>query len=267
VQVDPDGNLWAAFNRAEGEGVGKFDASKQTWTVYKPPPGVTCLHSGFIPQPRPGMSTMWTGGAALANGKPVTALCRFDYRTGKVDAFPLFEGGPAGPHISYQLERDSKDVAYALDFGAPWGSPDLSHYVVRLDPATGATKWFPTPTRLSFPRRGAMDDRDRYWFAEFWADNIAVFDTRAETFQEFPVGIKYLAPYFAQPDRNGDVWVSNNTSDRLIRFNARTKEMTLYLMPEYYDSRKVAVDYSTGRLVIWLGSENTAHLIRVEPLD
>ena len=75
-----------------------------------------------------------------------------------------------------------------------------------------------------------------------------------------PVGTKYLAPYFAQPDRNGNISVSNNTTDRLIRFNSKAKEMISYLMAESYESRKVAVDYSTGRLVVWLGSENTAHL-------
>jgi len=75
-------------------------------------------------------------------------------------------------------------------------------------------------------------------------------------------------PYSLNANRkNGEVWVSNYTSDRLTRFNPKTKEMTHYLMPEYYDSRQVVLDQRTGKVVIWLGSINTAHLIRIEPLD
>ncbi len=218
---------------------------------------------------------MWAGAPAVGvggtegqdPGKSQSGVCRFNYKTGKAAVFPLYKNAPPGIHRGYQTERDSKDNGYSLDWGAFWETPNRSHHVVRVDSTTGATRWYPTPTAKSFPRRGAMDAQDRFWFAEFWGDNIGMFDTKTEKIEEIPLAIQYASPYFARPDANGEVWVSNFATDRLFRYNPKTKELTAYLMPEYYDSRKVGVHTENGRTTVWLGSKNTAHLIRIEPLD
>ena len=56
-------------------------------------------------------------------------------------------------------------------------------------------------------------------------------------------------------------------SDRVVRIEANTGETIEYLMPVYYDARKVVVDRSSGRTVVWLPNKNLAQLIRIEPLD
>jgi streptogramin lyase len=260
--LDPEDNFWVGWQRK----LAKFDARTEKWTLYDLPAGMSC--GGFWALARPDSEMMWTGGSEGSPEGPQAGICRFNYKTAEARVFPLYKNAPPGPHRAYQTERDSKDNGYALDWGALWETPNLTHYVTRVDGKTGATKWYPTPTAKSFPRRGGMDGQDRLWFAEFWADKIGMFDTRAETFEEVPVGIKYASLYFARPDRNGEVWVSNFATDRLFRYNPKTKELTGYLIPEYYDSRKVSVgDSNTGKPTVWLGSKNTAHLIRVEPLD
>src|SRR5688572_7554553 len=165
--LDPDDNLWASW---QGK-LAKFDSKTEMWTQYDLPPGSSC--GGFWASPRKGLDTMWTGGSERPTGGITgSGACRFNYKTGKVEIFPLYNNAPPGQHRGYQTERDSKDNAYQADWGALWETPGLSHYIVKVDSKTRETKWFPTPTPKSFPRRGAMDNQDRFWFAEFWADKI-----------------------------------------------------------------------------------------------
>ncbi len=245
VQVDREDDLWAAV---PGPKLARFDTKTERWTSYDLPHGRGVL---FLAPFRNHLETHWSNGGVYAN--------RLNTRTGKVDAFNLYENAPPGPHASYMIERDSRDNAYVTDF--------TGSYIVRVDGKTGAVKFYPTPTPNSFPRRGHIDSNDRFWFGEFWADNIGMFDTRTEQFQEFPVQPKYISPYYARTDKNGDIWVSTNGSDRLIRFNPATREIVQYLMPVYYDARKVVPDPTTGRVTIWLPNKNTSQIIRVEALD
>ena len=254
VLIDPQDNLWIG-------GGTKFDTTEEKWVNLAQ--GQGC--GGFWAHAIPALDTLWAG------------PCRFNYKTGETQRFERFkfgiggfftyEGAPPGPHRAYQTERDSKDNGYINDWGAMWETPGESHYVVRIDGETGAATFIPTPTAKSFPRRGAMDPQDRFWFAEFWASNIGMLDTKTNRIQEFPIGIENFFPYFARPDRNGEIWASSTGSDRVARFNPKTGEMLHYLMPEYYDARKVVADPSTSGVTIWLPNKNLSQLIRIEPLD
>ena len=126
---------------------------------------------------------------------------------------------------------------------------------------------YPTPTPNAAPRRGRADDRGRFWFAEFWGDRIGVFDPGTKSIREFPYSTKYMSAYSVAADRNGEAWGSSTGSDRLVRVNPKTGETTEYLMPVYYDARKVEVDPSTKTTTIWLPNKNLSQLIRIEPQD
>jgi streptogramin lyase len=52
-----------------------------------------------------------------------------------------------------------------------------------------------------------------------------------------------------------------------MRINPKTGETSEYLLPVYYDARKVVVDPSTANTNVWLPNKNLAQLIRIEPLD
>jgi streptogramin lyase len=45
------------------------------------------------------------------------------------------------------------------------------------------TTW-PTPTPNSAPRRGALDAAGRFWFGEFRAGKIGMFDPATQSFRE-----------------------------------------------------------------------------------
>lgn len=96
---------------------------------------------------------------------------------------------------------------------------------------------------------------------------MGLLDLKTGAIREFPFSAKYMSAYAVAPDARGEAWASSNGSDRLMRVNPKTGETTEYLLPVYYDARKVVVDPSTPRPTIWLANKNLAQLVRVEPLD
>jgi streptogramin lyase len=247
VQIDKDDNLFLAV---AGPRAAKFDTKTEQWTFWDLPSG-TGGFNFLAPFHGRDYGTHW------ANG--VTAAYRLNVVTGKADVFTLFQKAPPGPHWAYMIDRDSQDNAYFTDF--------RGSNIGRIDAKTGEEKLYPTLTPNAFPRRGYIDAQDRFWFGEFWGDKIGVFDTKTERIKEFDVPHPYMSPYYARPDRNGDIWVSTNGSDRLLRLNEKSGEIVQYLMPTYYDARKVGMDPSPDHTTVWLPNKNTSQFIRVQPLD
>jgi len=136
-----------------------------------------------------------------------------------------------------------------------------------VDAKTGEVAFYRTPTRNSFSRRGNFDSQDRLWFGEFFGNRIGMFDAKTNQFTEWEVPTPWFAPYDAAPDKNGEVWASSLSSDRVERFNPKTGQATEYLLPRYTDARRVSLDYSTGKLVVWLPNKNSASILKLEPLD
>ena len=55
--------------------------------------------------------------------------------------------------------------------------------------------------------------------------------------------------------------------DLATRLDVKTGEMTQYLLPRSTNIRRVFVDDSGPRNVFWVGSNNGASIVKVEPLD
>ena len=126
---------------------------------------------------------------------------------------------------------------------------------------------FVTPTPNSGPRRGHMDPQDRLWFAEFRGNNIGMFDTKTEKFQEFPVSTPWTNPYDAILDKDGFAWAGGMSNDHIVRVNTKTGETTEYLLPKTTNVRRVNVDNSTNPPTFWVGNNLGATIVRVEPLE
>jgi streptogramin lyase len=113
-------------------------------------------------------------------------LGRLDPKTGRVTTFPVLEFKP--------------------------GYLDGS-----LDPTTGKFKIIATPTANSHPRRGRIDERTGIlWFAEFGANRIGSYDTKADnrTITEYLMPTPSDNPYDAQ------LWVGANHEDAIIKVEA-----------------------------------------------
>jgi streptogramin lyase len=112
-----------------------------------------------------------------------------------------------------------------------------------------------------------MDAQDRLWFAEFRANRVAMFDTRTEKFQEWALPTAWTNVYDVISDDAGYVWGGGMNNDHVVRVNARTGEVTEYLLPTATNIRRVNVDNSTNPPTFWVGNNLGASIVKVEPLD
>ena len=277
VSVDPNDNVWAVVaGIADGKKMAYFDPEMEQWFDFEMPiPPWAFLPSFHQDQ----VETVWT--AARDRGPdgqsgPLTAY-RLDHARGEIDASHPIMVDSSGTDFSgprqldafgftspvfpfcYQIDRDPQDDFLCADF---YGSN-----IIKVDGRTGDTAVYPTLTPHAAPRRGRSDSQGRFWFAEFWGDRLGVLDPSTQSIQEFDLSTKYISPYAAAPDRNGQVWVSSNGSDRLFRVDPATGSVAEYLMPVYYDARKVVIDLSAETTTVWLPNKNLAQLIRIEILD
>jgi streptogramin lyase len=112
-----------------------------------------------------------------------------------------------------------------------------------------------------------MDAQDRLWFGEFRGNRIGMFDTKAETFKEWPAPTPWSAPYDVTVDKNGEAWTGSMSTDRVLRLNPASGEFIEYLLPRSTNIRRVFADNSTTPVTFWVGNNHGASIIKLEPLD
>lgn len=193
-------------------------------------------------------------------------IYRLDVATGKMEHFEPYKTLSADmpqakrPHAIYGLAADSHNNLFFTDFVGRW--------IGRIDAKTGATSFFETPTDNSRPRRGHMDDQDRFWFAEYGGNRVAMLDTKTGgPIKEWEMPTPWTAPYDVVWDKNGDLWTGGMTTDRIVRLNPVTGQSIEYPMPHDTNVRRVFVDNTTTPPTFWVGSNHGAAVVKVEPLD
>jgi virginiamycin B lyase len=160
---------------------------------------------------------------------------------------------------SYGVASDSKNNFYGMNLNGT--------YIIKVDGKTRKVTPYATPTRNSGPRRGHMDAQDRLWFAEFRGNKIAMFDTKAEKFQEWPVPTPWTNVYDVISDNAGYAWGGGMNNDHVARVDTKTGEVTEYLLPRATNIRRVNIDNSTNPPTFWVGNNLGASLIKVEPVE
>jgi len=187
-----------------------------------------------------------------------------DLKTGEWKTIDYSVGLPKDSPVirqlsSYGVASDSKNNFYGMNLNGT--------YIIKVDAKTKQVTPYPTPTPNSGPRRGHMDAQDRLWFAEFRGNRIGMFDTKAGTFQEWPVATPWTNVYDVIADAAGYAWGGGMNNDRVARLNARTGEMVEYLLPNATNIRRVNVDNSTRTPTFWVGNNLGATLVKVEVID
>jgi streptogramin lyase len=253
LESDLEGDLWLSLMYQGG--IARFDKKTATFRTWTVPPGLTndeTQQSMVGPQHWQVDGKVWLNDAGGA-----TAIYRMDMATGAFERWEPYKDLPPGPHSVYGVYSDSKNNLFFLDFGG--------ENVGRIDAKTGKLTLFPTPTPRSRPRRGRMDAQDRLWFGEFYGGMIGMFDTKSETFREWPVPTPYTAPYDVVRDRNGEIWGAGMEADRIMRMDPSSGRFIEYLLPRQTNIRRVFVDNSTTPVTFWVGNNEGASIVKLEP--
>ncbi len=186
-------------------------------------------------------------------------IFRVDLKTGKWDKFHPTDQLPEVKHAGiYQVIADSKNNLWMAEF--------TEGHLGTIDAKTGKVTWYPLPTAHGRARRMEIDAHDRILVTEYRGNKAALFDTRTHKFTEYDLPPRTY-PYRANFDRNGEIWASTMSTDRVVRLNPKTGQSVQYLMPSDTNMRTVAVDNSTTPVTFWVGSNHDHRLVRVEPLD
>jgi virginiamycin B lyase len=256
VDADPSGNLWLA-NLYQGA-IDRFDLKTRTFTTY---PMAPADHPDYTQDSMVMPIHSNVDGYVWTNNQDNRTFWQLDPSTGAWHSFgPLFYPDKK-VFSAYGMVSDDHNSLWLLDFGAA----SIAH----LDPKTGAFKIIPTPTADSHPRRGRVDDRTGLlWFAEFGANRVGSYDTRADNgvITEYVMPTPWDSPYDAVSDKNGNVWAGSTVTDRVSRLDPATGHVIEYELPISTNIRRVWIDNSTNPVTFWTGSNHGAAIEELQPL-
>ncbi len=253
IELDRDGNLWLAMMFQAG--IAKIDAKTKQVTVYPYPKdwmGPNTQVSMVSPN-------YWhVDGHVWSNNQETREHYRFNVATGEfVNAGKAIDAG--GRFISaYGMPTDHNNNLYLLEFGGT--------NIGLRNAKTGEVKIYRTPFANSKPRRGRVDQYNRLWFAEYHG-GIAMFDPKSQTIKEWMTPTAWDNPYDVVAAKNGEVWTGSMNTDLVTRLFPDSGDMVQYLLPRTTNIRRVFVEETGPRPVLWVGSNHGASIVRVEPLD
>jgi virginiamycin B lyase len=186
-------------------------------------------------------------------------IFRVDLATNKWEKFHPTDLLPHVQNASmYEVKADSKNNLWLAEY--------TEGHLGRIDAKTTEVTWYDMPTAHARARRLEIDGQDRVLVAEYRTSKAALFDSKTKTFIEYTLP-EYTFPYRANFDKNGEIWASTMSTDRVVRLDPRTGQTVQYLMPSGTNMRTVFVDNSTTPVTFWVGSNHDHRIVKLEPLD
>jgi virginiamycin B lyase len=254
IEFDSSGNVWLALMYQAG--LAKVDRKTKQVTMY-PYPKEWLNFSTQTSMVSPTYSHV--DGKVWANNQETRENYRLDVATGKYENLGISKD-PRGKNVSgYGMPTDHSNNVYMLEFSGT--------SIGRRDAKTGEITIWPTPTNGSRPRRGRFDEENRLWFAEYGSNGIGMFDPKTDKISEWVLPTKWDNPYDVVPAKNGEVWTGSMHTDLVTRLDPKSGTMTQYLLPRSTNIRRVFVEETGRRPVLWVGSNLGASIVKVEPLD
>ena len=81
------------------------------------------------------------------------------------------------------------------------------------------------------------------------------------------VPTEHTAPYDAVIDRHGVLWTAGMEADRVVRIDTASGKAIEYPLPRQTNIRRISVDDSTTPSTVWIGNNEGASIIRLQPID
>ena len=253
LEQDESGNFWLAMMYQGG--ILRFDRKTNEMRTYPVPKELlneATQQALIAPHHQEVDGKVWVTNVGL------NKIHRVDVKTGAYETIDPFKDMPKNErHSAYGMNADKDNNLWFNDFSAEG--------IVRIDAKTLEVTMFKTGTARSRPRRGHMDAEGRLAFAEFYGDRAGVLDTRTGKMTEYSVPTPHTAPYDAALDKYGYLWTAGMESDRVTRIDTATGETVEYQLPRQTNIRRIFVDDSSKPSTIWIGNNEGASIIRLQP--
>jgi virginiamycin B lyase len=255
VEFDPDGNIWIGLSYQGG--AAKIDRKTKVVTTYPLPKELL----GFTTQTNMVTPThMYVDNKVWMTDTENGHIFRLDIKTGQWELKGEATTADGKTIHGYGLPSDKDNNLYLMSFG--------DTRIGRLDAKTNVAKIWNTPMARSRPRRGRFDDQNRLWFAEFAGGRIGMFDPATESIKEWKLPTSWSEPYDVVPSKDAkEVWTGSMLNDQVARLNPQTDEIVEYLLPHTTNIRRVFVQESGPRPVLWVGNNHGGAIVKVEPQD
>jgi len=267
VALDKKGNPWIA--RSFQGGVATFDKQTEKVTTYPIP------NENFNEYVRTSFVAVAPDGTVGFDDTFNRMMYFVNPKTGKVVGYPAYPGwkwdtenpgrmgfGPNGEkedHFMYGVAFDSKGTIY-------WGDT-ANRNVGAMDPETGKTVLYPTPTPNSGPHRMEMGPADVLWFAEIGARKIGSFDTKTKQFKEWAAPGDD-DPYGVDVDAAGFVWAGGTPTDYVDKLDPKTGVIVQYLLPNSnVNIRRVRTYDLTNPPSMLIGENHQAKIALIQSLN
>jgi streptogramin lyase len=255
LEQDESGNFWLAMMYQGG--ILRFDrktGEMRTYPVPKELMNEATQQALIAPHHQEVDGKVWVTNVGL------NKIHRVDVKTGAYETIDPFRDMPKGErHSAYGMNADAQNNLWFNDFSAEG--------IVRIDAKTLEVTMFKTGTARSRPRRGHMDAEGRLAFGEFYGDRAGVLDTRTGKMTEYTVPTPHTAPYDAALDKFGFLWTAGMEADRIVRIDTATGEAIEYPLPRQTNIRRIFVDDSTKPATVWVGNNEGASIVRLQPSE
>lgn len=243
------------------------------------------LENGSRPH---GVITGPDGSAWVTDGGQ-NAIVRVDPRSREVKRFPLPEEagyanlntavfdaegvlwftGQSGVYGSLAPRSGEVRVHDAPGGRGPYGitaTPDGEIYyaslsgshIAKVDTATGEATPIPPPTADQGARRVWSDSRGRIWVSEWNAGQVAVYNPKDGSWQEWKLPGESPRAYAVYVDESDDVWLSDFGANAIVRFDPQTETFESFPSPRPGTSVR-QIHGRPGE--IWAPESGTDHLI------
>lgn len=212
IRIDGAGIVW--FTAAASNHVVRFDPKTEKATIIKLPSGgaMRWLVDALFPTSLKLSGKLWPGKNVPVKTSP------HKWTQGRL----MF-------NLPYGIDVNPKD-------GSIWYAKLFANKIGRIDPQTLAITEFDTPAGVGGPRRPRFDKQGILWIPAFDDSALMRFDPATSSFETIKLPVlaagEYETPYALNVHpQTGEIWITSNMSDRVLRYNPQGKTFVAYPSP------------------------------------
>ncbi|HLV02499.1 MAG TPA: hypothetical protein VKZ59_14610, partial [Acidobacteriota bacterium] len=272
IITDPKGILWMDVRANAGltgfGSLGRLDPKTEEFALFTPSEEMSTGINRTLDWD--GLGRIW---ASTSSG-----AIMFDPETQQFKHYPAVT--PGGAIASYGVAGDAEGNGWwtqsGQDIVAVADTRTGKVHEIRMQPRTDLKDLITEEDRKfygkrivwaeqQYPRRlGADKNGKTVWVPNFVGENLARIDT--ETYEVKYYRVPFNShPYYVVVDKNHMVWTNLMTNDRVAKFNPKTEEWTIFVLPSRGgETRNIAVDNTRDPVEIWVPYFRTSRVARLQ---